>query len=108
MSRRPNRPSSRPRPKSLPRKFPPSPARPRPAPPVAPGGEAKGGRSPQAREALHVAPLEVLAESAVAIAMTVEQAVMEDGKRADRAIAWALRMRRDLAVPDHRFISQAV
>ena len=42
------------------------------------------------------------------IALAVEQAVFEEGKRADRTIAAMLRQRRDLAPPDHRFISQCV
>jgi 16S rRNA (cytosine967-C5)-methyltransferase len=59
-------------------------------------------------EALHVAPLEVLAEAAVEVALAVERAVLGEGKHADRAIASALRGRRGLALPDHRFISQSV
>jgi 16S rRNA (cytosine967-C5)-methyltransferase len=55
-----------------------------------------------------VAPLDTLAESTVAIAEQIERAVLQDGKRADRSLAAALRHRRDLAAPDHRFISQAV
>lgn len=51
--------------------------------------------------------MEVLAESAVAIALDVERVVLGQRKRADRALAAALRRRRDLAAPDHRFISQA-
>lgn len=55
-----------------------------------------------------MAPVEVLAEATAAIAVDVEQAVLEDGKRADRSLALALKRRRDLAAPDHRFLSQAV
>jgi 16S rRNA (cytosine967-C5)-methyltransferase len=40
--------------------------------------------------------------------MAVERAVLGAGKHADRAIAAALRDRRGLAPPDHRFISQSV
>ena len=59
-------------------------------------------------DALHVAPLDVLAEAAVSTAMAAEEAVFGSGRRADRAIALALRHRRDLAAPDHRFVAQAV
>ena len=38
-------------------------------------------------------PIDVLAKSTVAIALDVERAVLEDGKRADRTLAGALRMR---------------
>jgi 16S rRNA (cytosine967-C5)-methyltransferase len=55
-----------------------------------------------------VAPLEVLAASAVEIALAVERGVLEDGRRADRSLSALLRERRDLAPPDHRFITQAV
>jgi 16S rRNA (cytosine967-C5)-methyltransferase len=51
--------------------------------------------------------LEVLAEAAVSTARAAEEAVME-GRRADRAISYALKNRRDLATPDHRFIAQSV
>ena len=40
--------------------------------------------------------------------MAVERAVLEENRRADRAIAFALKTRRDLAAPDCRFISRAV
>gem|GEM_PF-136949 len=59
-------------------------------------------------DALHVAPLDVLAEATVSTARAVEAAVFGEQRRADRAIAYALRNRRDLAAPDHRFIAQAV
>ena len=59
-------------------------------------------------EALHVAPLEVLAEAAVSTARLALRAVFDENRRADRAIALALRNRRDLATPDHRFIAQSV
>jgi 16S rRNA (cytosine967-C5)-methyltransferase len=59
-------------------------------------------------DSVHVAPLDVLARSTVEIAREVEVAVLQNGKHADRAIASLLRLRRDLALPDHRFISDAV
>src|SRR5258708_29413414 len=59
-------------------------------------------------EALHVAPLEVLSKAAVSTARTVERAVFQEKRRADRAIALALRSRRDLATPDHRFVARSV
>ena len=49
----------------------------------------------------------VLAESTLSIVLEVERSVLEDGRRADRSLAFALRRRRDLAAPDHRFISEA-
>lgn len=60
------------------------------------------------RFADHVAPPEVLARSAAQIAEKVENAVLNDGRRADRSVSVELRLRRDLATPDHLFISQAV
>jgi 16S rRNA (cytosine967-C5)-methyltransferase len=65
-------------------------------------------------EAPHVAPLEVLAQAAIDIALGVEQAVLGEGKHADRAIAGALRSRARqlrgpaLGLPDQRFISQSI
>lgn len=56
----------------------------------------------------HVVSIDKLAGSAVEVALAVERAVLGDDRRADRSIAWALRFRRDLAAPDHRFISRAV
>lgn len=50
----------------------------------------------------------MLARAAAEIADRVEQAVVRDGRRADRMVSTELRSRRDLAAPDHRFISQAV
>ncbi len=74
-----------------------------------PGLSRRPDSTPAAvRATPHVAPVDVLARSTVAIALDVERAVLEDGKRADRTLAGALRMRRDLAAPDHRFISQCV
>jgi len=61
-----------------------------------------------APESLHVASLDVLAEATVHTAHAAEKAVFGDGRRADRAIAWELRNRRDLAAPDHRFVAQSV
>jgi 16S rRNA (cytosine967-C5)-methyltransferase len=50
----------------------------------------------------------MLAEATAVIAEDVERAVLQERKRADRSLAVALRRRRDLAAPDHRFVSQAV
>lgn len=50
----------------------------------------------------------MLAAAAVGAAEAAEAAVFNERHRADRAIAWHLRNRRDLALPDHRFIAQAV
>jgi 16S rRNA (cytosine967-C5)-methyltransferase len=50
----------------------------------------------------------VLAKVTTATARTVERAVFEEQRRADRAIALALRNRRDLATPDHRFIARSI
>jgi 16S rRNA (cytosine967-C5)-methyltransferase len=63
-----------------------------------------------------VAPLDLLAQAAVEVAIAVEQAVLGSGKHADRAIAAVLRGRARqrkergpaLGLPDQRFISQAV
>ncbi len=134
MKSRPQRPKPRPRPKASRRRYPagfvpPTPAeavippsqrpkptgkRPDPTPkrveePRGTIGPARpmAGRTP-APEALHVAPLDVLAEAAAMTAMAVETSVFQEQRRADRAIAWALRNRRDLAAPDHRFIAQSV
>ncbi|GAC1473671.1 MAG: RsmB/NOP family class I SAM-dependent RNA methyltransferase [Isosphaeraceae bacterium] len=65
------------------------------------------GRAP-APESLHVASLEVLAESTVETARLALHAVFQEQRRADRAISQALRNRRDLASPDHRFIAESV
>lgn len=73
------------------------PRRPEPPAPAAPS-----------RFADHVAPPEVLARAAAEIAERVEAAVLGDGRRADRSVSVELRQRRDLATPDHLFISQAV
>ena len=56
----------------------------------------------------HVVSLDKLAGSAVDVALAVERSVLGEGRRADRSIAWELRFRRDLSLPDHRFIAQAV
>src|SRR5438128_2586817 len=58
-----------------------------------------------ARETTHVAPVGLLAEATVEIALTVEREVLSEGKRADQVLSILLRRRRDLAIPDHRFIS---
>ncbi|MGE5755244.1 MAG: RsmB/NOP family class I SAM-dependent RNA methyltransferase [Planctomycetaceae bacterium] len=120
MNRRPNRPTPRPRPKPGPGKFPKGLARsgqrpqgrPEIGPRIPPDRRSRSipapvAATPSGREGTHVAPLEILAESAVAIARQVERVVLDEKKRADRALAFALRGRRDLALPDHRFISQA-
>ncbi len=59
-------------------------------------------------EALHVAPAETLASVAMTVARQAERAVYQEQRRADRAIAMALRGRRGLAAPDLRFIAQSV
>ncbi len=59
-------------------------------------------------DVLHVAPLETLARVTTETARTVERAVFQERRRADRAIALALRNRRDLATPDHRFIARSI
>jgi 16S rRNA (cytosine967-C5)-methyltransferase len=55
-----------------------------------------------------VAPLEVLAEATIDVALAAEEAVFHGRRRADRVIAQVLRGRRDLAAPDQRFIAQSV
>jgi 16S rRNA (cytosine967-C5)-methyltransferase len=55
-----------------------------------------------------VAGVETLSAATLATAETVERAVFGERRRADRAIAWALRNRRDLAAPDLRFIARSV
>ncbi len=94
-------PSRAPRPKS----SRPGPSRPRPKGPEKLPASLGPGEN---REISHVVSLDKLAGSAVEIALAVEHAVLHEERRADRAIAWALRNRRDLALPDHRFISRAV
>ena len=80
--------------------------------PVARGAGPGNARSVASRdstvEALHVAPLEVLAREAARAAQIVDAAVFEKRTRADRAIAKFLRNRRDLALPDQRFIARSV
>ncbi len=97
---------SRPRPRPQPRK-PGNASDRRPPPPVpiepAPAEPAAG----PIRYAAHVAPLGLLAESAREIALEVERAALHDHRRADRVLALALKRRRDLAAPDHRFVSEA-
>ncbi len=56
----------------------------------------------------HVAPPDVLARAAAEIGREVEHEVLHHGKRADRLLSSALRRRRDLLVPDGRFVSRAV
>ncbi|MDR3634868.1 MAG: RsmB/NOP family class I SAM-dependent RNA methyltransferase [Isosphaeraceae bacterium] len=80
----------------------------RPLPKRSPGPPRDDRRTAPEREVLHVAPLDVLAQAAVDIAETTEHQVLGEHKRADRALALLLRERRDLAPPDHRFVSQSV
>ncbi|WP_159452328.1 hypothetical protein [Singulisphaera sp. GP187] len=54
----------------------------------------------------HIASIDTLAQAAILIATRVEREVWRDRKRADRLLGALLRPRRDLAPPDHRFISQ--
>ena len=63
--------------------------------------------NPASRSVSNVVPIDKLAGSAVKIAMDVERAVLEENRRADRSIAFALKSRRDLAAPDCRFIARA-
>ena len=62
----------------------------------------------QQRAVAHVVPAETLARETITIARNVERAVLQDERRADRALSYDLRLRRDLAAPDHRFVSRAV
>jgi len=75
--------------------------------PPPPTPQAPATQSGPIRFATNVAPLEVLADSALGIALDVERAVLQGGRRADRTLALRLRGRRDLAAPDHRFVSEA-
>ena len=60
--------------------------------PLADLGRGSSATAIVAREAtVHVAPLELLAELTVTIALDVEHAVLSEGKRADRVLASALR-----------------
>jgi len=83
--------------------------------------ETEGRRAPRGpavreRETPHIAPLQDLARAALEVALEVEQAVLGEGKHADRAIAAALRARARqgrgpalaLAQTDQRFISQSI
>src|SRR6185437_6117792 len=94
MKPRPPRPTRRP--------SRPLPSRPKPQRPSGPPADARG-REPE-RRLLHVAPLDVLADAAAEIAEMVEHRVLAEHKRADRALALALRDRRELAPPDQQFI----
>lgn len=67
-----------------------------------------GPEETSVRAVSNVVSLDKLAASAVDVALAVERSVLGEGRRADRSIAWELRLRRDLSAPDHRFISQAV
>ena len=75
--------------------------------PAPPGYHPYEGRAPLP-ETLHIAPVEVLATAVLSTARAAEKSVFTEHRRADRAIAYALRNRRDLALPDHRFVAQAV
>jgi len=102
------------------RSFPPSVAKGKPHPGGTSRGPAPGLRDAQddygggrrndggqaQREVIHVASTDTLARATVEIATRVEGEVLREGKRADRLLASLLRPRRDLAPPDHRFISQ--
>ena len=74
---------------------------------VPPDRHPSQGRAP-VPETLHVASVELLASVVLSTARAVEKSVFGEHRRADRAIAYALRNRRDLAAPDHRFVAQAV
>ncbi|HWE39850.1 MAG TPA: RsmB/NOP family class I SAM-dependent RNA methyltransferase [Isosphaeraceae bacterium] len=107
MNKKPRRTGPKTRPsRTRPRPRPSIEDRPRPARPqdFKPEANEPSGPTPYAA---HVAPAGVLAEAAATIALDVEHIVIQEHKRADRAIALALRRRRDLAAPDHRFISRA-
>jgi 16S rRNA (cytosine967-C5)-methyltransferase len=72
-------------------------------------GAQRGAPTPAVREVrvAQVVPLGMLAEETARIAGQVEAAVMNEGKRADRLLSSLLRTRRDLALPDQRFIARA-
>src|SRR5262245_30797174 len=128
MKQRPRRPRPKPRPAPRTSRRPfEREAEPAPAAPARAGrrGERGGGPKPEAEtpasaprspgfrrapavEGLHVAAVETLARAVVDTAEAAERAVFDERRRADRAIALALRPRRDLAAPDHRFVAQAV
>ena len=76
--------------------------------PVSVGPGLRAGDQQENRAALHVVSIDKLAGSAVDVALAVERAVFEQGRRADKAIAFQLRFRRDLSAPDLRFITRAV
>src|SRR4051794_19835061 len=101
--RLPGRPESRPA--AVPKKFAGRPGRPEPS---LRRPELADRPGPGVRDVQNVVSIDKLAASAVNVAGAVEQAVLEHGRRADRSIAWELRHRRDLAAPDHRFITRAV
>lgn len=75
-----------------------------------PGGQvpADAARTSPSREVSHVVPLGTLSGAAIRIATTVESVVRANEGRADKTLARLLKERRDLAPPDHRFISRSV
>jgi len=79
----------------------------RPGPRSDQGRRVAGPQTVAPREVAHVASIDHLTGSATRIALDVEAAVLGRGARADRALAGMLRGRRDLALPDHRFVSRA-
>ncbi len=135
MKSRPRRPKPRPRPKASTRRYPNGFVPPSPAEVAIPPSQRSKAKHPPREpfrapqqadrapaksparavvgkahepQSLHVASLDVLAEAAVQTAHDAEKAVYGEKRRADRAIAWSLRNRRDLAAPDHRFVAQCV
>src|SRR6185437_4886646 len=88
-----------------PKKFSGRPGKPDSIPIQRPNSPSNG---PGPRSVSNVVSIDKLAGSCVSIAMAVERAVFDEHRRADRAIAFALKNRRDLAAPDCRFISRAV
>ncbi|WP_422926391.1 RsmB/NOP family class I SAM-dependent RNA methyltransferase [Singulisphaera sp. PoT] len=60
------------------------------------------------RAPMHVASVDLLAQTAVGLLVKVEKAVFQEGKRADRVLSGLLRTRRELAPPDLQFLTQAV
>lgn len=103
------RPAGRPdsRPATGPKPFAGRPGKPDPAS-RRPETSSRSANRPGPRDVQNVVSIDKLAASAVTVAIAVERSVLGEERRADRSIAWELRHRRDLAAPDHRFISRAV